>query len=390
VPRGRLAPAGLAGALVALVLLTTAPPSAALTGPGTPGSGRPSSPLDSASVSALEQRLTAARARLHQLQVEAAQAVEAYDAAAARLRLAQTADGAAAALVARAAADAATARAELGRWAAAAYRAGGPMADWSAVVSAEGPAQLVRRAAAVRFVGQARAGALARAVAAAAVADQARLSAEQALVTVTSDALVTAQARAGVLDRVDAQQGEVNALEQEQQQLLDLLALQRHTTTEEEVARLVAAEAERSGAAANWSLTGTLLRPDQTQPPGTEEGAARSVAFALAQVGKPYLWAAAGPDAFDCSGLTMRSWEHGGVTLPHYSAGQAQLVLPVPLNQMRPGDLVFFAADLRDVTTVYHVALYVGGGQMVEAPRPGAAVRVASVWQTGLFGAGRP
>jgi cell wall-associated NlpC family hydrolase len=65
-------------------------------------------------------------------------------------------------------------------------------------------------------------------------------------------------------------------------------------------------------------------------------------------------------------------------------------VTPVPWDQVRPGDLVFFATDTGDITTVHHVALYVGGGLVVEAPRPGRNVRVAPVWQPGLFGAGRP
>jgi cell wall-associated NlpC family hydrolase len=235
------------------------------------------------------------------------------------------------------------------------------MAGWSAVLSAGGTTELVRRAAAIQFVGQARTGVLARTVAAAAVADQARLAAEQALVTVTSSALVTAQARVVLLHGLDAQQGEVEALEREQRQLLAMLDRRPRQ------------------------------RPDrQLLSRETDGRARRVVAFALAQVGKPYLWAGAGPDTFDCSGLTMRAWERAGVALPHYSAGQAQLVLPVPWDQLRPGDLVFFAADPGDITTVYHVALYVGGGLVVEAPQPGTNVRVAPVRQPGLFGAGRP
>jgi cell wall-associated NlpC family hydrolase len=347
-----------------------------------------------AAVGALEEQLAAARAGLRQLQVEASQAVEAYDAAVARLHLAQASERAAVTRQERAAADARTARTELGRWAAATYRAGGPMAGWSAVLSAGGATELIRRAAAIQFVGAARTAALARAGVALAVADQTRLAAEQALDTVTSSALVTAQARTVLLDSLDARRVEVEGLEGEQQQLLALLAARQRTTIEREAARPAAAEPGTPPAAAGWSLPdpvpGQQHPAEQPAPRGTEEGGRRAVAFALAQVGKPYLWAGAGPDSFDCSGLTMRAWEQAGVPLPHYSAGQAQLVLPVPWDGIRPGDLVFFATNPRDITTVYHVALYVGDGLVVEAPRPGTHVRVAPVWQPGLLGAGRP
>jgi cell wall-associated NlpC family hydrolase len=267
------------------------------------------------------------------------------------------------------------------------------MAGWSAVLSAGGATELIRRAAAIQFVGEARAAALARAGVALAVADQTRLAAEQALDAVTSSALVTAQARTVLLYSLDARRVEVEALEGEQQQLLALLAARQRTTTEQEAARLAAAEPGTTPAAAGRSLPDPLPGQHPAEQPsarGTEEGARRAVAFALAQVGKPYLWAGAGPDSFDCSGLTMRAWERAGVPLPHYSAGQAQLVLPVPWDGIRPGDLVFFATNPRDITTVYHVALYVGDGLVVEAPRPGTHVRVAPVWQPGLLGAGRP
>jgi cell wall-associated NlpC family hydrolase len=346
-----------------------------------------------AAVGALEERLAAARAQLHRLQVEAAQAVEAYDAAVARLQLAQAAEGAAVTRREQAAAEAETARTELGRWAAAAYRAGGPMAGWSAVLSAGGATELIRRAAAIQLVGEARTAVLTRAAVALAVADQTRLAAEQALDTVTSSALMTAQARTVLLASLDARQVEVAGLEGEQHQLLALLAARRHTSTEREAARLAAVESGRTAAAAGWSLPNPPPGQHPAGPPpprGTEEGASRAVAFALAQVGKPYLWAGAGPDSFDCSGLTMRAWQQAGVPLPHFSAGQAQLVLPIPWGEIRPGDLVFFATDAHDVTTVYHVALYVGGDLVVEAPRPGTRVRVAPVWQPGLLGAGRP
>lgn len=126
-------------------------------------------------------------------------------------------------------------------------------------------------------------------------------------------------------------------------------------------------------------------------PPAGTPGSVRSVIeYALAQIGKPYLWGAAGPDAFDCSGLTQQAWLAGGVLLAHNSATQAQQLPALPLEELRPGDLVFYATDPTDLTTVHHVGLYVGSDLMVEAPRPGTPVRLATIWRPGLAGAARP
>jgi cell wall-associated NlpC family hydrolase len=103
--------------------------------------------------------------------------------------------------------------------------------------------------------------------------------------------------------------------------------------------------------------------------------AAAAVRFALAQVGDPYVWAAAGPDAWDCSGLTMQAWAAAGRPLPHYSAAQYLSTTPITEQQLRPGDLVFWSAG-NGPAGVYHVAMYLGGGRVVHAPRPGTQVRI--------------
>jgi cell wall-associated NlpC family hydrolase len=103
------------------------------------------------------------------------------------------------------------------------------------------------------------------------------------------------------------------------------------------------------------------------------------VAFARAQIGEPYRWAAAGPGAWDCSGLTMKAWQAGGKYLPHYSVGQYQTSTPIRSSQLRPGDLVFWGSSSRS-SSIYHVALYIGGGQMIHAPRTGRPVTQESMY----------
>lgn len=125
--------------------------------------------------------------------------------------------------------------------------------------------------------------------------------------------------------------------------------------------------------------------PQPTKAPPPSSGAGAAVAYARAQLGKPYQWGAAGPNSFDCSGLTMMAWQAGGVSLPHYTAAQYANTAHVAIADLQPGDLVFFGSDL------HHVGLYVGGGQMIDAPRTGENVKIQSIYWPDLqpYG-GRP
>jgi cell wall-associated NlpC family hydrolase len=92
--------------------------------------------------------------------------------------------------------------------------------------------------------------------------------------------------------------------------------------------------------------------------------------YALAQVGDIYVWAAAGPTRWDCSGLTMRSYKQAGVSLPHSSRIQIKYGKSISASSLKPGDLLFFGKPIS------HVSMYMGGGKMVQAPRPGKKVEV--------------
>ena len=104
----------------------------------------------------------------------------------------------------------------------------------------------------------------------------------------------------------------------------------------------------------------------------------RVIAYAKQQLGKPYLWAASGPGSFDCSGLTMQAWARAGVSLPHYSVAQFEQSTRVSMADAKPGDLLFWSND-GTPGGIHHVALYLGGGQFLEAPHTGAFVRYNSV-----------
>jgi cell wall-associated NlpC family hydrolase len=106
--------------------------------------------------------------------------------------------------------------------------------------------------------------------------------------------------------------------------------------------------------------------------------------WALTQLGKPYVWGATGPDAYDCSGLVLRAWQAAGVELPRVAADQFAAGDHVDLAQAQIGDLLFFAPDPADPATIDHVGIYLGEGLMVEAPHTGADVRVVAVYPAGL------
>jgi cell wall-associated NlpC family hydrolase len=132
-------------------------------------------------------------------------------------------------------------------------------------------------------------------------------------------------------------------------------------------------ERERSGGSTE---TGAPATPGTAGSSSTTR-AGKALAFARAQIGKPYVWGATGPGSYDCSGLTQAAWKAAGVDLPRTTYDQVKAGTTVPLSRALPGDLVFFYDD------VTHVGLYIGNGMMIHAPKPGAYVREESVYYDG-------
>jgi cell wall-associated NlpC family hydrolase len=125
--------------------------------------------------------------------------------------------------------------------------------------------------------------------------------------------------------------------------------------------------------------------PPPPPPPPNLTGAAAAIAAAKSVLGTPYVYAGASPETgFDCSGLTMWSWSHAGVSLPHSSAAQYSVLPHVDKSQLQPGDLLFFYSP------IHHVAIYLGGGSMIHAPHTGGVVEIIPVYWDYYVGAARP
>lgn len=112
--------------------------------------------------------------------------------------------------------------------------------------------------------------------------------------------------------------------------------------------------------------------------------AEKVLAFARAQIGKPYVWGATGPSSYDCSGLTAAAWKAAGVQLPRTTWDQVKVGTSVATADLLPGDLVFFYDDIS------HVGIYKGDGKMIHAPKPGANVREESIYYMPIYGSVRP
>ena len=151
-------------------------------------------------------------------------------------------------------------------------------------------------------------------------------------------------------------------------------------------ARYAAGGAQAISAAGSALCQQGILGP---LPPGT---AGKVIAYAEAQIGKPYQWGATGPDAFDCSGLTMMTYRAAGITIPRTSQQQWAFGMQIPASQAKPGDLVFFAGSDGTMTSPGHVGIVIAGhDMMIDAPQTGQAVTIQSfAGSTDLVGFTRP
>ncbi|HEY5154703.1 MAG TPA: NlpC/P60 family protein [Acidimicrobiales bacterium] len=186
-------------------------------------------------------------------------------------------------------------------------------------------------------------------------------------------------------DQVDQASQDTDAALAEQKALQDKVTgelVDLVTNERERLAQEAAVAGQTQSVANDGSVTGTA--------PPQHPHAADVVKFALSKLGAPYIWAAAGPDTFDCSGLVLWAWALAGVHLDHYTGFQYAQTTHIAVADLLPGDLVFFwgAGETGDPG---HVGLYIGNGLMVHAPHEGGNVMLSSIyyWPSGTFSASR-
>jgi cell wall-associated NlpC family hydrolase len=371
-------------------------------------------------VASVRAELVVANARLHAAAEKAEVAAEAYNAVMWRLQQAQQATAAAQAAADDALAHVAEQRAGIAQLVTQSYQDGTVLNGVTAFLGAEGPTGIMGRLGVVQSAGdsmQARfdqytaLNALARV----AQAKAAKAEAAQAVLVKKAGALRDSAAQAANLA-----QSQTAAIAGQRRLLLQQLADAQHISVELATKRQrglekKAAEAAAAAAAAaakhqakkakaqtnqvkqeakqtedqlaEFGVEGGWDDPGLALPKGTTDAARAAIEFARKQLGEPYVWAAAGPDAWDCSGLTMMAWRAGGISLPHYSAAQYQQTVHITAAQLKPGDLVFWGTS---PNTIHHVALYIGNGQIIQAPRTGDVVKVSPLFASAPDFFGRP
>jgi cell wall-associated NlpC family hydrolase len=205
------------------------------------------------------------------------------------------------------------------------------------------------------------------------------------------------EARQVAQDKQDELQGQQSKLQDGQAALVQLkskvqgeLATLVQQAEDERKAREAAAakaqyeaqlqQAAQAAQQAGWSGGGSGSNATPATPPPSSGDVSAVLAYAYAQIGKPYCYAGAGPSCFDCSGLTMMAWAQAGVSMPHGSYAQQAMFPAVSMSQLQPGDLVFWDG---------HVGIYVGDGSVLHAPHTGTNVQITPIWP-GVIGAVRP
>ncbi|MFJ7410019.1 NlpC/P60 family protein [Streptomyces sp. NPDC098077] len=232
-----------------------------------------------------------------------------------------------------------------------------------------------------------------------------RAEAVKSLETLTDTQATLASSKKDVQTKLTEARGLLSRLTAEEKARLAELERRQEAEAKEKAARLAARQAaeakeraeaeekareeaakESGGGSGTGSGSGTGTDPGTGS--GTDSGyaakAEKVLAFARAQIGKPYVWGASGPSSYDCSGLTQAAWREAGVTLPRTTWDQVEVGTRVATSDLIPGDLVFFYDDIS------HVGIYKGDGMMIHAPKPGANVREESIYSMPIYGSVRP
>jgi peptidoglycan DL-endopeptidase RipA len=374
-----------------------------------------------------EAQLAAANADLTKLNDHVEVVVEAYNGALAKLGAAQKVAADAEAKLASAQRAHAKAQIQMNQFAADSYRGSPALAQASAIITAGSPEAFVNREATLAAISRHEQGvinlmkqtelaqATAQKAAAQAVSDQQHASAAAAkakddAVKAMNDQLQQVAQIKNTQSQLTAQlavlKGKAKNLADARAQGLKELAAQEAAARAAAAAAAAAAKKRQQQQAGSGGSTGA---PVDVVTPGTGRSVssaaqrATAVAFARDQIGVWYRWAGAGEVGptvtdsgtqnvvgFDCSGLTMRAYQRAGISLGHYTGLQWDEGMHVSRDQLVPGDLVFFATDTSDPGTIHHVGIYIGNGQMIDAPQTGEQIGIHNAFRPDYIGAVQP
>jgi cell wall-associated NlpC family hydrolase len=358
-----------------------------------------------AALGAQQGKLSASAAQLAQLQTQAELLIERYDKVLIDEQRAAAAYQVTEAKLKYAEQTQAATKQRLAALAAEEYESGGGFGPMSAMLgNSSGPQGYLNQVGLGTVLAQAGTDTLAEAQADDVVAKVFRTQAHELLVAEQSDLSAATALKVAIQAAVARQQAVVQVQADQRDKLASSLASAKTQAAQLKAARAAALAAEaaaaaaRAAAAAARAAAAAQSAEGPSQAPAWAYGSGASASqgdiaanWALTQLGKPYQWGAAGPDTYDCSGLTMVAWAQAGVQLLHYTGYQWEEGPHVPLNDLQRGDLLFYATDNSDPATIHHVGIYIGDGMMVDAPYTGAFVRIDSIYQPGdPIGAVRP
>ncbi|MDQ0763336.1 C40 family peptidase [Streptomyces canus] len=267
------------------------------------------------------------------------------------------------------------ARQELGSFAAAQYRTGAAAPDTATFLLADTPQDYFDQTQLMGRLTNRQKGAVDDYVSEQSATMKKRQEASQSLQTLTETQSDLKTAKATVQKKLADAREMLSELTAQEKARLAALEKQK-----QEAAARKAAELARQQAAAEKAAQEATAPQESTSTAADSSyatKAAKALAFVRAQIGKPYVWGATGPDSYDCSGLTQAAWKAAGVDLPRVTYDQVNAGTTVSLADAQPGDLVFFYDDIS------HVGLYIGNGMMIHAPKPGAYVREESIYYDG-------
>jgi cell wall-associated NlpC family hydrolase len=410
-----------------------------------------------------EAQLAAANASLDKLNNQVEAVVEAYDGAMAKVDAAQQQLATAQSNLAAANKARADAQIQMNQFAAASYRGAGGLDRLSALMTSDSPGAFLTRASTLSALARHEQSVISTMTTTQDAQVSAQNAANAALADQQAQLQGAAKAKDAAIAAVNAQAGQIAAINANQLNLNAQLAVLRGTAkdlasaraaglklqAEEAAAAAAAAKAAAARAAAARAAAAAAALAAQKRaaalaqqqaaaaaarqnsggsnsdggasssggdsgytnngggivPPGgksisTSAQRQAAIAFAETQIGVWYRWAGAGEvgptvtstgvqkvPGYDCSGLTMQAYAAVGISLAHYTGAQWDEGLHVAQSQLQPGDLVFFATNTNDPSTIHHVGIYIGNGQMVDAPATGEQIGIHNAFRPDYIGA---